>query len=228
MGNGRGHFSVFAFLAFFDHERVPPRKQLYRSKSSHSARPHASVVRQGPLRSAREDDAATERARVRTLADPTPSARSPDRRFSVLISPKPVRDERGQSCCGRAVMQSSDAYAAAALEPVPSTSAIPFTAPSPALNPPTSKSISAATTGRAAKSRLAASTNGADGSPPLGKSTQARPRRPPTKLFRCSGYGECNMTFSRSEHLARHVRYAQVAAALLALERRALTRSIEP
>ena len=26
------------------------------------------------------------------------------------------------------------------------------------------------------------------------------------KIFQCSGYGQCNMTFTRSEHLARHVR----------------------
>ncbi|ODV90903.1 hypothetical protein CANCADRAFT_24611, partial [Tortispora caseinolytica NRRL Y-17796] len=26
------------------------------------------------------------------------------------------------------------------------------------------------------------------------------------KVFRCSGYGDCNMSFTRSEHLARHVR----------------------
>lgn len=28
----------------------------------------------------------------------------------------------------------------------------------------------------------------------------------PTKLFRCNGFGDCQMTFTRSEHLARHVR----------------------
>lgn len=27
-----------------------------------------------------------------------------------------------------------------------------------------------------------------------------------TTVFQCSGYGDCNMTFTRSEHLARHVR----------------------
>ncbi|GAA5978189.1 hypothetical protein JCM10908_004263 [Rhodotorula pacifica] len=33
-----------------------------------------------------------------------------------------------------------------------------------------------------------------------------RLKRPATKVFRCTGYGDCSMTFSRSEHLARHVR----------------------
>jgi hypothetical protein len=27
------------------------------------------------------------------------------------------------------------------------------------------------------------------------------------KLFKCTGYGDCNMVFTRSEHLARHERY---------------------
>lgn len=26
------------------------------------------------------------------------------------------------------------------------------------------------------------------------------------KLFKCTGYGDCNMVFTRSEHLARHER----------------------
>lgn len=29
----------------------------------------------------------------------------------------------------------------------------------------------------------------------------------PAKTFQCRGYGECRMVFSRSEHLARHIRY---------------------
>ncbi|ORE03452.1 hypothetical protein BCV72DRAFT_251853 [Rhizopus microsporus var. microsporus] len=38
--------------------------------------------------------------------------------------------------------------------------------------------------------------------------TQAttRTRRNEPKIFRCTGYGDCNMVFSRSEHLARHAR----------------------
>ncbi|KZO89746.1 hypothetical protein CALVIDRAFT_491428, partial [Calocera viscosa TUFC12733] len=31
-------------------------------------------------------------------------------------------------------------------------------------------------------------------------------RGPAAKTFQCRGYGECRMVFSRSEHLARHVR----------------------
>ncbi|KAF8513921.1 hypothetical protein BU17DRAFT_10700, partial [Hysterangium stoloniferum] len=33
-----------------------------------------------------------------------------------------------------------------------------------------------------------------------------RYRAAPAKTFACRGYGECRMVFSRSEHLARHVR----------------------
>jgi hypothetical protein len=35
-----------------------------------------------------------------------------------------------------------------------------------------------------------------------------RYRPAPAKTFQCRGYGECRMVFSRSEHLARHIRYA--------------------
>ena len=35
-----------------------------------------------------------------------------------------------------------------------------------------------------------------------------RSRPAPAKTFQCRGYGECRMVFSRSEHLARHIRYA--------------------
>jgi len=34
-----------------------------------------------------------------------------------------------------------------------------------------------------------------------------RSRPAPAKTFQCRGYGECRMVFSRSEHLARHIRY---------------------
>lgn len=34
-----------------------------------------------------------------------------------------------------------------------------------------------------------------------------RYRPAPAKTFQCRGYGECRMVFSRSEHLARHIRY---------------------
>ncbi|KAJ7205036.1 hypothetical protein GGX14DRAFT_698627 [Mycena pura] len=33
-----------------------------------------------------------------------------------------------------------------------------------------------------------------------------RYRSTPAKTFQCAGYGECRMVFSRSEHLARHIR----------------------
>ena len=35
----------------------------------------------------------------------------------------------------------------------------------------------------------------------------SRYRAAPAKTFQCRGYGDCRMVFSRSEHLARHVRY---------------------
>jgi len=34
-----------------------------------------------------------------------------------------------------------------------------------------------------------------------------RYRPAPAKTFQCRGFGECRMVFSRSEHLARHIRY---------------------
>ncbi|KAF9522959.1 hypothetical protein CPB83DRAFT_776262, partial [Crepidotus variabilis] len=39
-----------------------------------------------------------------------------------------------------------------------------------------------------------------------GGSASKRYRPAPAKTFQCRGYGECRMVFSRSEHLARHVR----------------------
>lgn len=38
---------------------------------------------------------------------------------------------------------------------------------------------------------------------PAGK----RYRPAPAKTFQCRGYGDCRMVFSRSEHLARHIRF---------------------
>ncbi|KAI0806583.1 hypothetical protein C8Q74DRAFT_1179815, partial [Fomes fomentarius] len=35
---------------------------------------------------------------------------------------------------------------------------------------------------------------------------KSRYRPAPAKTFQCRGYGECRMVFSRSEHLARHIR----------------------
>ncbi|KAJ6566853.1 hypothetical protein B0H19DRAFT_1138722 [Mycena capillaripes] len=42
-------------------------------------------------------------------------------------------------------------------------------------------------------------------SPPPGGAGK-RYRSAPAKTFQCAGYGECRMVFSRSEHLARHIR----------------------
>ena len=45
----------------------------------------------------------------------------------------------------------------------------------------------------------------ANGLPPMPTNKRYRPS--PAKTFQCRGYGECRMVFSRSEHLARHIRY---------------------
>ena len=34
-----------------------------------------------------------------------------------------------------------------------------------------------------------------------------KPKTKSTKLFQCTGYGDCTMQFTRSEHLARHIRF---------------------
>ncbi|KAK7036149.1 hypothetical protein R3P38DRAFT_2616817, partial [Favolaschia claudopus] len=44
--------------------------------------------------------------------------------------------------------------------------------------------------------------NDINGAPQAGK----RYRASPAKTFQCAGYGDCRMVFSRSEHLARHIR----------------------
>ncbi|GBE82956.1 Biofilm and cell wall regulator 1 [Sparassis crispa] len=41
---------------------------------------------------------------------------------------------------------------------------------------------------------------------PAGVGVNKRYRAAPAKTFQCRGYGECRMVFSRSEHLARHIR----------------------
>jgi len=40
-----------------------------------------------------------------------------------------------------------------------------------------------------------------------GAGVNKRYRPAPAKTFQCRGYGECRMVFSRSEHLARHIRF---------------------
>ncbi|KAF8555450.1 hypothetical protein OG21DRAFT_1410855 [Imleria badia] len=42
--------------------------------------------------------------------------------------------------------------------------------------------------------------------PPPNAGVAKRYRPAPAKTFQCRGYGECRMVFSRSEHLARHIR----------------------
>ncbi|KAK0229223.1 hypothetical protein EDD85DRAFT_957620 [Armillaria nabsnona] len=42
--------------------------------------------------------------------------------------------------------------------------------------------------------------------PPPSAAITKRYRPAPAKTFQCRGYGECRMVFSRSEHLARHIR----------------------
>lgn len=36
--------------------------------------------------------------------------------------------------------------------------------------------------------------------------TSSRGGNGKTKVFQCTGYGDCSMVFTRSEHLARHMR----------------------
>src|ERR1700737_739660 len=38
-------------------------------------------------------------------------------------------------------------------------------------------------------------------------SAPKKPKTKSTKVFQCTGYGDCTMQFTRSEHLARHIRY---------------------
>jgi hypothetical protein len=38
-------------------------------------------------------------------------------------------------------------------------------------------------------------------------SASKKPKTKSTKVFQCTGYGECTMQFTRSEHLARHIRF---------------------
>jgi Zinc finger, C2H2 type len=34
-----------------------------------------------------------------------------------------------------------------------------------------------------------------------------KPKTKSNKVFQCTGYGDCTMQFTRSEHLARHIRW---------------------
>ena len=48
-----------------------------------------------------------------------------------------------------------------------------------------------------------------------GTGVNRRYRPAPAKTFQCRGYGDCRMVFSRSEHLARHIRSVFLALSLL-------------
>ncbi|KAL0571628.1 Up in starvation [Marasmius crinis-equi] len=100
--------------------------------------------------------------------------------------------------------------------PGPESSTSPSIAPARNSN---SKSISSSTFG-SVKSELASPSSAQLGSPstpttqdgmaavvalPTG-AVNKRYRPTPAKTFQCRGYGECRMVFSRSEHLARHIR----------------------
>lgn len=40
----------------------------------------------------------------------------------------------------------------------------------------------------------------------MAQKKRASGRRSEPKLFKCTGFGNCDMVFTRSEHLARHAR----------------------
>jgi hypothetical protein len=48
-----------------------------------------------------------------------------------------------------------------------------------------------------------------------GSGVNRRYRPAPAKTFQCRGYGDCRMVFSRSEHLARHIRSVFLALSSL-------------
>ncbi|GJJ06702.1 hypothetical protein Clacol_000897 [Clathrus columnatus] len=77
-------------------------------------------------------------------------------------------------------------------------------------NPPVSSAGAGTGTGTATSpnnNSVNTTTNTANSaSAPSAPSTTKRYRATPAKTFACRGYGECRMVFSRSEHLARHVR----------------------
>ena len=64
------------------------------------------------------------------------------------------------------------------------------------------------------RSGLPASSNNASSRPgSSGRDSGPAAKKPKTKsnkVFQCTGYGDCTMQFTRSEHLARHIRYVQL------------------
>ncbi|GAA5919649.1 hypothetical protein JCM1841_005205 [Sporobolomyces salmonicolor] len=86
-------------------------------------------------------------------------------------------------------------------------SASPSTTGSQTLPPPPSAAAPPPPT--AADSQQAStSATSVDASAPLASdgSQQVSAKKQAAKMFRCNGFGDCQMTFTRSEHLARHVR----------------------
>ena len=50
-------------------------------------------------------------------------------------------------------------------------------------------------------------------------SANKKPKTKSTKVFQCTGYGDCTMQFTRSEHLARHIRLKPFRDVLLILQK---------
>jgi len=73
--------------------------------------------------------------------------------------------------------------------------------PSTSPDPPTDPDV--ASMAAVAVGTIPASTNGGQ--------VNKRYRPAPAKTFQCRGYGECRMVFSRSEHLARHIRFVSLS-----------------
>lgn len=65
-----------------------------------------------------------------------------------------------------------------------------------------SRAESASSNGRGRNARASP----ADDGEPSDDSPGKRKKKKGQKFF-CTGYGECNLSFTRSEHLARHIRY---------------------
>ncbi|KAF8610751.1 hypothetical protein BDV93DRAFT_25265 [Ceratobasidium sp. AG-I] len=81
----------------------------------------------------------------------------------------------------------------------------PSPTPPPAANSPNDAAAKASSTSPSANT---ASLGPDDGAPRVKKAGvgPVRTRAAPSKTFVCRGFGDCSMVFSRSEHLARHVR----------------------
>ncbi|GAA5875012.1 hypothetical protein JCM3774_000472 [Rhodotorula dairenensis] len=92
------------------------------------------------------------------------------------------------------------------LLPVASTSSAVFAAPLPPPPPQTSMAMARLVDDEAAGAVAASASYKGKGSAAVDSAHVHRLKRSATKVFRCTGFGDCKMTFSRSEHLARHVR----------------------